>query len=507
MAAPLPTSVPVQALAHRARLARESFDFDVVVIGGGINGCGIARDAVMRGLSVALIEKDDFGSGTSSRTSRLVHGGLRYLEQGRVGLVRESRRERATLMRIAPHLVQPLRFTWPIYRGSRVSARKLGVGLTLYDILSLTHPGRWHERLSAAEVVAREPALEPVGLTGGGAYFDSSTDDSRLTLANALSAAYWDAAVVNHMTAELLPGGPPHRIALTDELTGDRLTVLARAVVRALGPWTSAVEHSKGSHIAVDRALVGNRDAIALLSPVDGRVMFILPSGSQTIIGTTEILTSATPDEARASEPEITYLIESANAYLADARLRRADVISAWAGLRPLAPALASADAATASREHLITRDAAGVITLTGGKLTTYRAVAEEAVDLVQVTLGLRTTRSRTAWEALPGADRESEIAAMIRVEPGLARPLASGSEIRAADLVHSVRHELALTLSDLLIRRTQAAFRARDHAISLAAPAADVVAPLLGWTAELKAAAIADYARDVERIFAVDPG
>jgi glycerol-3-phosphate dehydrogenase len=461
----------------------------------------------MRGLSVALIEQDDFGSGTSSRTSRLVHGGLRYLEQGRVGLVRESRRERATLMRIAPHLVQPLRFTWPVYRGSRVSARKLGAGLALYDLLSLSRPGRWHERLSAAEVLAREPALEHAGLTGGGAYFDSSTDDSRLTLANALSAAYWDATVVNHMSAELLPGGAPHRIALTDNLTGEKLAISSRAVVRALGPWTSAAEHSKGSHIAVDRSLVGNRGAIALLSPIDGRVMFILPSGSQTIIGTTEILTRASPDEVRASEPEIGYLIDSANAYLTDARLRRSDVISAWAGLRPLAPALKSADPGSASREHLITRDASGTITLTGGKLTTYRAVAEEVVDLVQITLGMRATRSRSGREALPGADRESEIVEMIRAQPPLARTLAGGSEVRAADLIHSVRHEHALTLSDLLIRRTGVAFRARDHGMSLAAPAADVVAPLLGWTPELKEAAIADYARDVQRLFTIVPG
>lgn len=505
MAAPLPTSVPVRALAHRARLARESFD--VVIVGGGINGCGIARDAAMRGLTVALIEKDDFGSGTSSRTSRLVHGGLRYLEQGRLGLVRESRRERATLMRIAPHLVHPLRFTWPVYHGSRVSAQKLRAGLTLYDALSLARPGRWHERLSAAEVLAREPALRPAGLTGGGAYFDSSTDDSRLTLANALSAAYWGAAVANHMTAELLPGGPPHHVALTDGITGEKLAISARAVVRALGPWTSVAERSKGSHIAVDRSLVGNRDAIALLSPIDGRVMFILPSGSQTIIGTTEILTRVSPDEVRASESEISYLIESANSYLADARLRRSDVISAWAGLRPLAPAVTAAGASSASREHLIARDASGAITLTGGKLTTYRAVAEEVVDLVQATLGMRATRSRTSREALPGADRGSEIAELIGTEPALARPLADGCDVRAADLIYSVRHEHALTLSDLLIRRTQFAFRARDHALSLAAPAAEVVAPLLGWSAELREGAVDAYERDIERLFTIDPG
>ena len=459
----------------------------------------------MRGLSVALIEKDDFGSGTSSRTSRLVHGGLRYLEHGRLGLVRESRRERATLMRIAPHLVKPLRFTWPVYSGSRVSTRKLGAGLTLYDLLSLSRPGRWHERLSAAEVLSREPALKHSGLTGGGAYFDSSTDDSRLTLANALSAAYWNAVVINHTRAESRADGAGHEVSLTDEMTGERFAIAARAVVRALGPWTAPAEHSKGSHITVSRSLVGNRDAIALLSPLDGRVMFILPSGSQTIIGTTEVLTRASPDEVRASEAEIAYLIESANACLADARLRRSDVISAWAGLRPLV-AVPAANPSTASREHLIERSDDGTITITGGKLTTYRAVAEEVVDVVQVTLGMRKTRSRTAVEALPGADRELAIQELITADPTLGSSVGASTDIRAADLIYSVRYEHALTLSDLLIRRTLAAFRARDHAMSLAAPAADVVAPLLGWTAELKAQAIADYARDVGRLFTIEP-
>ncbi len=504
MSAPLPTSVHVSALTHRARLARESFD--VVVIGGGINGCGIARDAAMRGLSVALIEQDDFGSGTSGRTSRLVHGGLRYLEHGRLGLVRESRRERATLMRIAPHLVEPLRFTWPVYGGSRVSTRRLGAGLTLYDLLSLSRPGRWHERLSSGEVLAREPALKHTGLSGGGAYFDSSTDDSRLTLANALSAAYWNAVVVNHMRAETRRGGAGHEAWLTDGITGERFSIAARVVVRALGPWTSAAEHSKGSHIAVDRSRVGNRDAIALLSPLDGRVMFILPSGSQTIIGTTEVLTRAGPDQVRASESEVAYLIESANAYLADARLRRSDVISAWAGLRPLVAVPAGANPSTASREHLIERGADGTITITGGKLTTYRAVAEEVVDAVQVALEMRKTRSRTAAEALPGADRSSVIEEIIRAHPQTGIDLGANSGVRAADLIYSVRHEHALTLSDLLIRRTLAAFRARDHAVSLASPAADVVAPLLGWTAEMKETAIANYARDIARVFTIDP-
>jgi glycerol-3-phosphate dehydrogenase len=235
-------------------------------------------------------------------------------------------------------------------------------------------------------------------------------------------------------------------------------------------------------------------------------VLFILPAGPHTIIGTTEILTPVSPDEVLASESEISYLIESVNAFLADARLHRADVITAWAGLRPLAPALTSADPTSASREHVITRDASGTITLTGGKLTTYRAMASEVVDLVQITLGMRTTRSCTSREALPGADRESAIDELIRAEPALGRPLARDSGMRPADLLYSVRHEHALTLSDLLIRRTQAAFGARDHGMSLAAPAANVVAPLLGWSAEMKESAVADYAREITRLFAVDP-
>jgi len=502
MSAPLPPSGRVSP-PQRARLSRDSFD--VVVIGGGINGCGVARDAAMRGLGVALVEKEDFGSGTSGRTSRLVHGGLRYLEQGRLGLVRESRRERAALMRIAPHLVQPLRFSWPVYGGARVTKARLGAGLTLYDMLSLSRPGKWHETLSPAELLAREPALKRDGLAGGGSYFDSSTDDGRLTLANALSASYWNAVVVNHMTATTVSESSPHRVELTDNITGEHRTICGRVIVRAVGPWSSSATHSKGSHILVDRAVVGNREAIALLSPLDGRVMFVLPSGAHTIIGTTEILTRVSPDEVRASESEISYLVDSVNSYLADSRLSRSDVISAWAGLRPLASP-APDDPTSASREHSITRDATGTITITGGKLTTYRAVAEETVDLVQVALGMRASRSRTAIEALPGADRESLIAEMIVSEPTTGEPLTGNSRLRPADLTYSVRHEMALTLSDLLIRRTLAAFRARDHAMSLAAPAADVVAPILGWSVERKAVAVADYARDIARLFTIEP-
>ena len=501
MQAPLPATEYVSALAHRARLPREAFD--LIVVGGGINGCGVARDAAMRGLRVALIEQDDFGSGTSSRTSRLVHGGLRYLEQARLGLVRESRKERATLMRIAPHLVQPLRFTWPVYRGSRVSRRKLGAGLALYDMLSLAVPGKWHDRLSAGEVLAREPALRSEGLTGGGTYFDSLTDDSRLTLANALSAAYWGAAIVTKMRAE--PGPAAGSVGLHDLLTGERFTISARAVVRAVGPWSSSGEQSKGSHILVDRSVVGNRDALALLSPIDGRVMFVLPAGKHTLIGTTEVLTRTPPEEVRASEREVAYLIESCNAYLAGRRVTRSDVISAWAGLRPLAAAPSPENQSRASREHVIARDSSGTITITGGKLTTYRAVAEEVVDLVQVTLQMRKTRSRTAVEALPGADRERAIAEMIRTDPGAGVPLTNQTDVRPADLIYAVRHEHALTLSDLLVRRTGVAFHTRDHALSLAAPAAEVVAGLLGWTAELGTAAVRDYAADVARLFAVE--
>src|SRR5687768_4496936 len=364
----------------RAFAVLGSHAFDVVVIGGGINGAAIARDAALRGLHVALLERNDFASGTSSRSSRLIHGGLRYLEHGYFHLVFESSRERRLLLALAPHLVRPLAFTWPVYRGARVPRWKLAAGLLLYDALSLFRNTSRHRNLGRARTLATGPALAPDGLLGGARYYDAATDDTRITLVNALGAEAAGAAVLNHAPVRAITareGG--HDVEVEDTLTGARMTVRASVVVNATGPWSDAVERlaghdappavrgTKGAHIAVPRARIGNRDALTILSPIDGRVMFVLPAGTNAIIGTTDTPTTSHPDDVRASEADVTYLLASANAFFPAAKLKRSDVVSAWAGVRPLI-AVGYGDAATsASREHALTWTDSGMVAITGG--------------------------------------------------------------------------------------------------------------------------------------------
>lgn len=506
--------------------------FDLLVIGGGITGCGIARDAVLRGLSVALVEKDDFASGTSSRSSRLVHGGVRYLEHGHLHLVFESSAERRRLLRLAPHLVRPLEFTWPVYAGARVPRWKLGVGLAMYDALAMFRNVGRHRRLGRDAVLAREPMLAAEGLRGGATYFDAATDDARLTLANAVGAREAGAVVINHAFAEpLVEGGRAVGAAVRDSLTGAVDEVRAKCVVRAVGPWTGSVRGSKGVHIAVPRDRVGNNDALTLLSPRDGRVLFTLPAGPHSIIGTTETTTSEPPDSVRASHDDVRYLLDAVNSFFPRASLRGDDVVSAWAGIRPLLPTRGSAGAAT--REHAITVDDRGVVTITGGKLTTYRVMAAQAVDTAMRRLGHAVARpSATTDSALPGGDFTSldgliaEIARSTddvqlaehlaknhgsrwaavweRIRAGGARRLVDDLPYTEGELRYAVDREMALTLGDLLIRRTHLAFETRDHGRSIAARVAAVVAPLLSWDDDARRRAVGDYEAEIERTFAI---
>src|SRR5262245_40316855 len=235
--------------------------FDLLVIGGGITGCGVARDAALRGLRVALVEKDDFASGTSSRSSRLIHGGLRYLEHGHLHLVFEASAERHRLLRLAPHLVRPLEFVWPVYAGARVPRWKLSAGLTLYDALALFRNVAAHKRLDASDVSAIEPALRREGLRGGARYFDAATDDARLTLANAIGALEAGAAVVNHaeLRAIQLDNGSVAGASVTDTLSGETLEVRARVIVNAAGPWSDAVQHILEPEHAARPAVRGSK--------------------------------------------------------------------------------------------------------------------------------------------------------------------------------------------------------------------------------------------------------
>jgi glycerol-3-phosphate dehydrogenase len=487
--------------------------FDLLVIGGGITGCGVARDAAMRGLTVALVERDDFASGTSGRSSRLIHGGIRYLEQGQLHLVHESIRERQTLLRIAPHLVNPLAFTWPIYRGARVGKVKLSAGLLVYQLMAVGR-SRKHSTLNAAETLEREPSLKSVGLTGGAVYYDACTDDARLTVANAVAARELGATVMSHTrVTEIIRDGGKAAGALTkSQHSGESREIHARVVVNATGVWQNAFDSderarrlrgSKGVHVGVPRERVGNRDAITLISPVDGRVMFCLPAGPQTIIGTTDTWTDEPPETVHASDSDVDYLLRSANAYFPRAQLTPDDVVSAWAGIRPLASAQAASPGAV-SREHSIVTDSAGVINVTGGKLTTYRSMAAEIVDRVQKALGRTKKAAPTDSVELPGADRPKEITRLQREDPALSRPLVEGLPYTGAHLVYGVSKEMALDVSDLLIRRTHLAFETRDHGKSVASAAADIVAPLLGWNDQMKRARLRRFEEDVAQMFAI---
>jgi glycerol-3-phosphate dehydrogenase len=487
--------------------------FDLLVIGGGITGCGVARDAAMRGLKVALVERDDFASGTSGRSSRLIHGGIRYLEHGQLHLVYESIRERQTLLRIAPHLVKPLAFTWPIYRGARVGRVRLSAGLLAYYLMAGGRT-RKHATLSASETLEREPSLEGTGLIGGAVYYDACTDDARLTVANAIAARQSGATVVSHasVTEILQEGGTAVGAVVSHQHSAATNSVRARVIVNATGVWggqfTAARgarrdRGSKGAHIGVPRDRIGNRDALTLISPVDGRVMFCLPAGSQAIIGTTDNWTQDSPETVHPSVADVDYLLRAANAYFPATRLTRADVTSAWAGIRPLATA-ASSNPSAVSREHSIVTDGSSVIHVTGGKLTTYRSMAAEIVDQVQKSLGEERDRAPTDSVELPGGERDREIALLQREDVELAKPLVPGLPHTGAHLVYGVSKEMAQTLSDLLIRRVHLAFETPDHGTSVAARAADIVAPLLGWDDQTKSARVREYSQDVERMFAI---
>lgn len=487
--------------------------FDLLVIGGGITGCGVARDAAMRGLRVALVERDDFASGTSGRSSRLVHGGIRYLEHGQLHLVHESIRERETLLRIAPHLVKPLAFTWPVYRGARVGKLRLSVGLLAYHLMA-GRRSRRHATLDIRGILEREPCLESVGLTGGAVYYDASTDDARLTVANAVAAQQNGATVVSHarVTEILREGGKAGGAVVRSQYSDETHHVRARLIVNATGVWDNqfttekpARRHrgSKGAHISVPRDRVGNRDALTLISPVDGRVMFCLPAGPQAIIGTTDTWTEESPETAHPSETDVEYLLRSANAYFPRAKLTRDDVVSAWAGIRPLATR-AGTNPSAVSREHSIVSDGSGVLSVTGGKLTTYRSMAAEIVDRVQESLRQKPNPAPTDSVELPGSERVAEIARLQREDRNLLEPLVPELPYTGAHLVYGVTNEMARGLSDLLIRRVHLAFETRDHGLGIAARAADIVAPLLAWDDQTKSARVREFRQDIERMFTI---
>ncbi len=529
---------------HIAEMAREPVD--LLVIGAGATGAGIARDAAMRGISTALIDKGDFGSGTSSRSSRLIHGGLRYLELYDFKLVFEASRERRVLLKIAPHLVRPRSFLFPVYAGGRVPRWKLAAGLWLYDALALFRNVKAHRMLGKHALLRAEPGLRERGLRGGARYYDAQCDDVRLTLANVRSAHAHGALAANYVRLDQLELADNHVRGgrATDLTTGQEFQVRARVVVNATGPWSDtvragtganpALRRTKGTHVVVPRERIGNREALTVTSPIDGRVMFIVPWGDLAYIGTTDTDWNGDPDTVAPDARDVVYLLRSANAFFPHARLQPEDVVSAWSGLRPLVNS-GAANPGAVSREHYIESGPTGLVSVLGGKLTTYRAIAEQTVDLVARRLRELDGRPapspcRTALEPLPGGEvadptiitddlaREGiapelarrltdlygseapAIARLARTEPALATPVVPGYPAIRAEFIHALRREMALTLGDLLIRRTHLFYEVTGHAAAEAAAIVDLVAAELGWDASRKAAELASYRDAVSR-------
>lgn len=470
---------------HRDRLAEGTFD--ILVVGGGATGCGIALDAVTRGLRVGLVERDDFASGTSSRSSKMIHGGFRYLQTGDVALVQESLRERTRLQHNAPHLVSLLPFMIPLFlKGGLINpkvSRALGAALWSYQFAGSWRIGRRHRRLDTDAVIAHMQALLPERIGGGYLFYDLRADDARLTLALAQSAASHGAAVLNH--AECLGISEPRqglRRVRIGTAEGE-FEVGARMVVNATGIWAGQLRDrlaidtrqrlvaAKGAHLVFPRALFGNDVAVSLPTP-DKRTLSLVDAGAFAYVGSTDTASDGALDSPCVTEADIDYILAGINRHVRRP-VTEADITGGWSGYRPLLADQSKARTADLSRRHTVSVDAEGFVSVTGGKLTTYRAMAEETVDVACAALG-RPARCRTRRMRLYGGDGASDfreqgdrlarrygsraglVETLLRLDPALARPLTPMADAVVAEAVWGLNAEMAGSLADVLMRRTR---------------------------------------------------
>jgi glycerol-3-phosphate dehydrogenase len=466
----------------RARTIREisAAPLDVLVIGGGIVGSGVARDAAMRGLRVGLVDSHDFAFGTSSRSSRLLHGGLRYLAQGRLGLVRESSVEKMTLHRIAPHLASPLPFIFPTRTGTDWPKWKLRIGVKVYDWMCGGRNLGKSGTLSRDEVLAVLPNLDPEQLTGAVRYFDGLTNDARLVLDTLHSAAANGALLLNYSAASAPSRDEAAnlwRVRMTDHLSGDAMELTAKGVANAAGAWAGTFPPShvklrltKGVHLVVDRSRLPVPDAIVM--PEGRRILFAIPWGERVILGTTDTDYSGPTDSPRCEPEDRRYILDITNATFPAARLTEEDIISTWAGLRPLIASDQNEHGKPSdlSRAHQIRMPHPGWFDVAGGKLTTYRLMAEQTVDRAVAFIGAAARACDTARVPLlpdEPVPRYSDI-----LPPPVSR----------AAVEHYCRNEWAIHLADVMIRRTGWRYYHRDH-LAIAAQVGRWMSEILGWS------------------------
>lgn len=496
------------------KLKNEKFDF--IIIGGGINGAGIARDAASRGLKVALVEADDFASGTSSRSSKLIHGGIRYLENFEFGLVFEALSERRLLFEMAPHLVHPLRFALPLYKGSRVGMFTLGLGMWLYDALSMFEAPQMHERLGASDTLERFPLLDGRDLKGSYVYSDAYMDDDRLVIETLRSAHSYGAVAVNYCEAvgSRIENNRVVALKVRDSLSNTDFMIEGRHIISTVGAWTDIVapkilnhwqkkmRPSKGVHLTFSRSRIPIQEAVVMISDDEKRIVFAIPRHEMVIIGTTDTDFKGDPRAVSTSKEDVEYLLKVTQEYFPGAQIGAEDILSSYSGVRPLVHDGAESESKT-SREHLILSDPQNVTFVMGGKYTTYRLIAEQAVEAGLRQLGeyevLKFNSSLSCDPLNPLVTTEKISRAHVQavsVAQFFQRPLStvlnlidrhgeeafqildkynslverSENEVWSFEAAHAIDETMCLSLRDFYLRRAPIFLSKKDHGLSFIA-------------------------------------
>lgn len=477
------------------RVGNRTEPWDIIVIGGGATGVGCAVDAASRGFDVLLLEQHDFGKGTSSRSTKLIHGGVRYLAQGNISLVRESLQERGILLRNAPHVVHQQTFIIPCY--SLWQKLFYGTGLKLYDLLSGKFSLGRSKILSARETLAQLPNIKTEGLSGGVLYYDGQFDDTRLLIDLVTNAARHGAAVLNYARVlDFLEDdwGQVVGLKFEDAETGSRYKVLGRAIINATGMFCDSIRrtasptaepvltYSQGIHLVFDRKFLPSETAVMIPKTSDGRVLFCIPWLGFVLVGTTDTPVDHPSLEPIALEAEIDFVLETAGQYLS-AKPTRKDILSVFAGIRPLVRSGRSLKTSSLSRGHDLIVDDSSLVTITGGKWTTYRRMAEDAVDKAIEMAGLDPRPSVTADLAITGTDAANSSE---RLHPDL--------PFTRSDVVRAVRDEMARNVEDVLARRTRALFLNANVSIAIAGEVAEIMAKELGKDEVWVAGQIAEF-------------